>query len=530
MKKQLTIIACIGILQVTAVKLSAQAVLVKDINPGITTSSPDYFATMGNNLFFRANKITTGIDPYISNGTDSGTLILKDASDPHSFTVVGSTLYFFADDALENKHLWKSDGTSTGTSEIKQVLAKNFFTDPDLITSYNGMIIFRAYNQLWKSDGSATGTVMIRDTVVNGGKDNSFVELAGKLYFKGMNSGTGTELWVTDGTSAGTMMVKDINPGTLSGMDVVSGGSPDGLNWITVYNGALYFRAEGTEFDDELWKSDGTAAGTVLFKDINTTTGDGSGVCNLTKMNGSLYFTADDANPGEELWKTDGTTAGTVLIAGYNEFGEMVMMNNALYFSGKDGTNGEQLWKSDGTTAGTAMLKVIKTGGNATIEEIKSIGNAVYFSANNGVNGKEPWVSDGTAAGTLMIHDIKPGSSGSTPKGFTKAGVSVFFSADDGVNGTELWKTGTITTGQSRIAKTNKILVYPNPNGGQFTIALSNPELIADVKIINILGETVFNKSISGSEEIQIPEAIPGIYLLIISNNLECFKSRMVIH
>src|SRR5262249_39719521 len=51
----------------------------------------------------------------------------------------------------------------------------------------------------------------------------------------------------------------------------------------------------------ELWRSDGTAAGTVLVKDINP----GSGSSNpegLTLSGGHLFFTADDGVHGVELW------------------------------------------------------------------------------------------------------------------------------------------------------------------------------------------------------------------------------------
>src|SRR5207249_459156 len=82
-----------------------------------------------------------------------------------------------------------------------------------------------------------------------------------------------------------------------------------------------------------------------------------------------IYFVADDGNVGNELWVTDGTAAGTSLIkdiyagAGgsltYFSFREL---NNAIYFSANDNINGEELWKSDGTTAGTTIVKDILPG------------------------------------------------------------------------------------------------------------------------------------------------------------------------
>ena len=64
---------------------------------------------------------------------------------------------------------------------------------------------------------------------------------------------------------------------------------------------------------EELWKSDGTDAGTVLVKDINPGPEDGS-ISNLTAFDGELLFEADDGSSGDELWKSDGTETGTVLV------------------------------------------------------------------------------------------------------------------------------------------------------------------------------------------------------------------------
>ena len=63
----------------------------------------------------------------------------------------------------------------------------------------------------------------------------------------------------------------------------------------------------------ELWKSDGTAAGTVLVKDIDPGRRARSRRPSRTS-DGTLFFTADDGSTGNELWKSDGTPAGTTLV------------------------------------------------------------------------------------------------------------------------------------------------------------------------------------------------------------------------
>ena len=65
---------------------------------------------------------------------------------------------------------------------------------------------------------------------------------------------------------------------------------------------------------NELWKSNGTAAGTVLVKTSTAGTNTSNATFYLTNVNGILYFNAADATNGYELWKSDGTAAGTVLV------------------------------------------------------------------------------------------------------------------------------------------------------------------------------------------------------------------------
>lgn len=88
-----------------------------------------------------------------------------------------------------------------------------------------------------------------------------------------------------------------------------------------------------------------------MLKDINP---NGAGYPEyLTEYNGKLYFTANDSTNGRELWESDGNQAGTVkiqpavapnnnLLNGYPNFTEL---NGSLYFSANFDGNGRELWK-----------------------------------------------------------------------------------------------------------------------------------------------------------------------------------------
>jgi len=105
------------------------------------------------------------------------------------------------------------------------------------------------------------------------------------------------------------VLVKDVQPGPGSSLP---GFFADDALLVDV-NGTLYFAADDGVTGSELWRSDGTEAGTLRVKDVRPGA-DGSSPASLVDVSGTLYFAADDGVNGGELWKSDGTEAGTVRV------------------------------------------------------------------------------------------------------------------------------------------------------------------------------------------------------------------------
>ena len=283
----------------------------------------------------------------------------------------------------------------------------------------------------------------------------------------------GSELWTSDGTAAGTVMLKDINPG-----DSDSNITFQVLNPPMVVNGTLYFTANDGVHGVELWKSDGTAAGTMMVKDINpgSSTSFPSFFPQLTNINGTVYFEADDGAHGVELWKTDGTADGTVMVkdidpgrGASNPF-DLTNADGTLYFFANNGdTDGGgdplwQLWKSDGTAAGTVMVKEFDfrrpTG-------LKAVNGGVEFFADNPRLGTDTlWFSDGTAAGTNELLD-----------GFADPSFLALATNSAEVHSDILWQNA---NGQASIWEMNgnKLIgggaVTPNPGTSWFAVGIGD--------------------------------------------------------
>src|SRR5262249_4365944 len=157
----------------------------------------------------------------------------------------------------------------------------------------------------------------------------------------------------------------------------------------------------------------------------------------------------NDGVHGTELWKSDGTAEGTMLVA---DIVPGSLSSYPLYPTAVGGTlfffthnrrinNGDwTLWRSDGTSKGTVMVADITGYQYAYPRDFTGVKHALFFAMNDGVHGRELWRSDGTAAGTAVI-DINPGPSGSYPCGLKNIDGTLYFAANDGIHGSELWKS-----------------------------------------------------------------------------------------
>lgn len=259
-----------------------------------------------------------------------------------------------------------------------------------------------------------------------------------QLFFVADDGVHGTELWKSDGTAEGTILLKDI----------IIGSSHSFPMELTLVKDLLFFTAwDGVNTGRELWRTDGTPAGTRMVKDFLSGAED-EGPIQLTELNGILYFLATNGN-GRELWRSDGTEIGTYVVkqtaVGWNGVYGLVKGNEKLFFKGHTSEHGDELWVSDGSETGTHELKDINPGVASGIKiaehGILGCAEGVFFIGDDGTNGNELWISDGTESGTVMVTDFFLGNESGSISLTESALVNgrLFFPR---YMGTELWSAG----------------------------------------------------------------------------------------
>lgn len=435
--------------------------MLKDISPGQNSSNPYDFYRLGNKMIFMANNGVNGTELWITDGTEVGTFMLRDinygstgsyfSSSP--ILVNNSKLYFTTYTSNEGRELWVTDGTQQGTYMVKDIIPGNGSSSISYMTAVGNKLFFTTNdgingNELWISNGTEAGTHIVKELFPGPSSTNfnAVSEYNGKLLFVPQGSNYDYELWISDGTENGTQLLKNISlAGSSNPQDFIKVGS------------IVFFTATDGINGRELWKTDGTATGTVMVKDINLTsvesenyTFSGSSLRKkFIDVNGKLFFLANSGPEGFELWRSDGTNAGTTLVKDFvtgtasASYGNFLTLGSNLFFLVTDNTGETGYWKTDGTEVGTKSL--IGLNPNIVFRNVyplnTSTNNLLYFAAYGDISGYELYKTNGNNVNFLK--DIETKMHYSYSNFSNKIGVNnnVIFNFNDNEHGNELWKT-----------------------------------------------------------------------------------------
>lgn len=389
---------------------------------------------------------------------------------PDKMMPVGSRLGFSAQPTGGQLGLWISDGTDAGTTllsaTVLDVSGSSGADNTDWgrigeVTVFVGNSAAEGF-ELWRTDGTPAGTQMIKalvpgydwqrdlyrtPTFGNGSGylwTHQQVPAGGVLYFIGAALDSGRELWKTDGTAAGTVLVKEFAPGTADGMTMQTWPA---FGRVAPQSGSA--RAVFVGPDGGLWTTDGTGGGTVRIGTYVVNT-----AYTTLEFKGKVYLAGKTSASATTvgLVETDGTAAGTRMLSegAFSFPGSLTASGDRFYFFANDvaGTQTE-LWTSDGTSV--ARLAVLHSGIAVAGQIAAAPGGGAFVTESTGTSNYGLWKSDGTAAGTAKVVQL-PG----TPQGLTVAGSRAYFNymTSFGTPG-HLWTSDGTAAGTGKLAGIN---------------------------------------------------------------------------
>lgn len=410
---------------------------------------------LGDRLIFVARNVGD-LELFVSDGTEEGTRELininpEGSSRPSQLTVVGDVVFFVADDSFSGRELWRTDGTTSGTRLVRDIRGGPLGSDPTELLAVGDRLIFQADDgfsgpALWVSDGTEGGTQLVYDfepgprgsslgRMVTDGETVCLVA-PGDLY--------GPQVWQSNGTRSGTLEVTQ---------DFAEG--PSEPLHLAMAGGLIYFTASNEPYGRELWVSTGPRGEARLVRDIFP--GEtGSSIPWIYPVGDVVYFAADDGARGAELWRSDGTEEGTRLVAdvapssrGSDPSDVVALGDQVLFLATRNGDR--EMYVLVDPLGPAKLLKDINVGrGSAFVEEgflaHVQVGSRMLFVADDGLSGREPWITDGTLRGTGRVADLNPfGDSrqiffDERRLGFARIGMTVYLVGPSG-HGPTLWAT-----------------------------------------------------------------------------------------
>ena len=400
------------------------ASLVADIDPSRPAAGaqapPEQLRTVAAGVVFLtpADDADPAARLWVADGTVGGTRELlafcerQECAQPPTMMASLPGLAFFVAASYgppSSPRLWRTDGTVGGTFPLTPAL------DEFSAAVLDGKLVFAGCRtsgscSLWRTDGTAAGTVE-----APGIQPGALVAMGGRVWFLGQGRNA-LGLWSTDGTDAGTRLVKRLDPGFL---------------WLLTASGSRLFFMSGDE-SGELWTSDGTARGTLHLKTFFES--DHDFFPRITNFfvpdgKGAVVFAAVEDSNVVDLWRSDGTRAGTRPLTRFPTASlgtyvspklrqdQLAIAGSRVFFVADDGISGPRLWSSRGWLTSTAPVSGCAGSCPAVLPDssLVPLGGRVVFAGRDVAHGSEPWVSDGTGPGTRLLADLCPGPCDSHP-------------------------------------------------------------------------------------------------------------------
>jgi len=424
--------------------------LVADLDPGRFSSNPQDLVAVDGTLFFTATRLVAQRGLWKTDGLHTVLVRAFDSVELKPRAAFGGRLLLTGRDPRilwEEDDLWVSDGTAAGTSVLRTTSPRPGGPPDDFTAGAQGVFFTSrgplGETRLWITDATAAGTHPVKDLGPEAATIRwlAYSDAARALYFFASPSRTVARpnppvtLYRTDGTESGTVRVIDIQPrGAYFG---------DPTKPVAVGT-RLFFDA-----NSQHWVSDGTTAGTRPIAEVAAPAAAASGPATKELLH---FFVDFSGTGGYELWRTDGTASGTAMVRDIcpgrcSSFPrEGAALGSRLLMRASGAEQDEELWRTDGSESGTVLVRDIRPGPQGSYpSKLRAWRGRVFFHADDGMTGHELWQTDGTEAGTAIVKDIAAGPAAGIDEGapvVVPSGERVYFVANDRVYGRELWAFG----------------------------------------------------------------------------------------
>jgi ELWxxDGT repeat protein len=429
-------------------------------------SNPSQFTKANGLMFFRTlvdDHMNYTQEVWRTDGTTAGTIKLGMTHAGLPWTAIGNYLYFVSYNA-GTWQLYKTSGTTASTVLLKQGDPAQYYSDgPIQMENISGRLYYTTgNNQLWRSDGTAAGTKMLKQFF----DIQNFYAGNGRAYLVAKEDPYASWLWRADAT--GAYKIEMLRMGSTPERNAAYYPS-------VLIGSVLYFITQDDTHGNELWRTDGSAAGSYMVKDFSTEDYVDSdieyGFNNMIVHNNVLYITSTDNNRDMFLWKQTGPTTFEKVRGVYDDV--MLSHNGLLYIWGRDTRDWTDnvLEVTDGTAAGFKLLA--EYPGNEKGIDYGIVDNIVYF---NTLGGAYIWRTDGTECGTFTLN-----LGLNRPFPLEEYGTSLLFGAELSGSGIEPYIYRNINSQvtspcAATVAMTSQeeegrmITAYPNPYTSEFTL------------------------------------------------------------
>lgn len=310
---------------------------------------------------------------WVSNGETLGTGVIMPLPGwaPFVARATDGGCYFLANRENGGWDLWLTNGTAGGTGIVATSVDGRahdlaVLGGVALVTDYTDQ---KGQMRLWRADSA---TPLLQHTGIYPG----YFHISGNRVLIGAQTMYSEPVFVSDGTPAGTRRVEYPDGAPL----LLTGNGSEDLGFVNAGAGVLVSDAHAYRIDPATALVQRFAEQTPINFSDSASLGE--------TVLGAAYA----PGLGLELWRSDGTAAGTQPLAdlarangGSMGSGEAVSQGNVLVLSRiDDGATPEHhrggMWRTDGTAAGTWALPRLFYGEGAA-RQVRALGYDILFSA-----------------------------------------------------------------------------------------------------------------------------------------------------